>query len=83
MVTNNISRLRRRKSERDAVQKDFKALATELNLKLIEVRGLRPEIMYDAVDLLAEARALLPDGYPGFVYSTSPETGLYITVCNA
>lgn len=82
MVTNNISRLRRRKMERDAALKDFTALASELNLQLIEVRGLRPEIMYDAADLLAEAREILPPDYPGFVYSTSPETGLYVVVSN-
>ena len=82
MVTNNISRIRRRKSERDAVLKDFTALASELNLKLVSVIGLQPEVMYDAVDLLCEARAILPDNHPAFVYSASPETGLYITVAN-
>ena len=83
MVNNNINRLRRRKLEREAALKDFTALATELNLEMVEVRGLRPEIMYDAVDLITEARAILPSGYPGFVYSTSPETGLYFVVRNA
>ncbi len=82
MVSSNISRIRRRKLEREATLKDFQALASELNLTLIRVRGLRPEIMYDAVDLLCEARALLPDDADAIVQSVSPETGLYIAVTN-
>jgi len=83
MITNNISRIRRRKLERDAALRDYHALASELGLKLISVRGVRPEVWSDAVDLLNEARGLLPKLTNIMVYSASPETGIYITAANS
>jgi len=83
MITNNLSRIRRRKLERNATLRDYHALASELGLKLISVRGVRPEVWNDAVKLLNEARELLPRMTSIMVYSASPETGIYITAANS
>ena len=82
MISNNMNRVRRRKLEREAALSDYHALASELNLELISVQGVRPEIFYDAVDLLREARELLPADPDAIVFSTSPETGIRIAVAN-
>ena len=82
MLTTSVSRIRRRKLERDAALRDYRALASELNLELINVQGIRPEIFYDAVELLHEARELLPADPDAIVFSQSPETGVYIAVAN-
>jgi len=83
MPANNMSRIRRRKLERDAALRDYRALASELGLRLISVHGVCPEVWDDAVELLHEARELLPRMTRLVVYSKSPETDVYITTTNS
>jgi len=83
MVKNNISRIRRRKQEREAALKDFTELAADLNLEILDMRGVKPETFPDAIELLMEARASLRDNPNIVVQSMSPVTGVYLTLANA
>lgn len=82
MVKKSISRIKRRKRERAAALKEFTELAADLNIQLLEVHGIRPEVMEDAFELLMEARASLRGNANAVVQSASPVTGIYITVAN-
>lgn len=83
MPQNNISRIKRRKRERDAVMKEYRSIAAQLGLRLVVAHGLRRETFQYAVDLLHEARGILPPDANALVKSASPENGVFITVRNA
>jgi len=82
-MRNNVACIRRRKRQRDAAIRDYRAIAARLGLKLEAVRGIRPEVFQDAVALLHEARDVLPPDVVGYVNSASPANGIFIVVGNA